>query len=498
MSSPLTIVKNAAANVSRGSASALLAITLPYFLVRSLSATDYGVWILALQMSACVGYFDFGLQTALARFVAQTRQTQDRNQCNQVASSAVFLFGIAALLAAVGLALLIVILPGIYLAAKPAQIANLRLCLSFVGGSLIIGLLASTLTGVLLGHEKNEIPAMATGGCKLAAGLLVVLIAYRWHHIVVLAATLGGFNLLSYLIQLLAVRRILPDLRIAPSLVSPKMVKEFVAYCASLSSCSVGMLLVSGLDLAIVGHYQFSSVVAYSTAATLIAFLAGTNTSIFSSLLAPAAKLHTTGQKERLGDLVLYATRAGIVLNLLAGIPLAVLAGPILRLWVGDAYAAAAAPILQILVAANVIRLVFDPFTVAVWGTGEQRRIFLSPILEGIVNLSASIFGVIHWGAIGVAIGTLIGSTFSFSWAFFYNLRRVDGIHLDSRDFLRNSLLRPMMCLLPIALGLALLRQIPPPYLLLVLMLGTSLSVGAIVRWGRLNLFALREFGTAD
>lgn len=498
MSPTLTILKNAAANVTRGSASALVAITVPYFLVRSLSASDYGVWVLALQMSAYVGYFDFGLQTAIARFVAQTLQTQDRNRHNQVVSSAAFLLSIAALIATIGIAILIVALPAIYRTAAPDQIATLRLCISLVGGSLTIGLLASPLTGVLLGHEKNEIPAMAIGGCKLTAGAVIILIARYWPNIVTLAAILGGFNILSYLIQFLAVRQMLPDLRIAPGLVSRKIVEQFIGYCATLSTSSAGMFLVSGLDLAIVGHFQFSSVVAYSTAATVITFLAGINTSIFSSLLAPAAKFHVKGQKQRLGDLVLYATRAAVIMNLAAGIPLIVLARAILSLWVGDKYAITAAPILQILVAANVVRLVFDPFTVAVWGTGEQRRIILSPILEGVVNLCASIFGVIHWGAIGVAIGTLVGSTFSFTWAYFYNLRSVDSIHLDSSDLARDSILRPLLCFFPVALVLTFFSRIPMPYFLLPLTFAMSLSVGVVARWGRLNLRSLRELKTAE
>lgn len=493
-----TILKNAAANVTRGSASALVAITVPYFLVRSLSAAEYGVWVLALQMSAYISYFDFGLQTAIARFVAQTIQTQDENRRNQVVSSAGFLLALAMVIAALGMAILILILPAIYRAAAPAQIRDLRVCMELIGGSLIVGLFASTFTGVFLGYEKNEIPALAIGGCKLGGGVLVILAARYSHNFVLLASILSGFNILSYAIQFFAVRGMVPDLRIKVSLVNPKIVREFLGYCASLSTCSIGIFLVSGLDLAIVGHFRFSSVVAYSTAATLVGFLAGTNSSVFSTLLAPAAKFHVNGQTKRLGDLVLYATRAAVIINLLAGIPLIVLARPILRLWVGETYAVTGAPILQILVIANVIRLVFDPFRVAVWGTGEQRRIVLSPILEGVVNLTASIFGVIHWGAMGVAVGTLIGSGFSFIWAYFYNFHRVDGIHLDAGDFVRDSVLRPLMCFLPVAIVLAIFPQISMPDVLLPLSFAMTLSIFVIARWGRLNLHSLRNLKAAE
>jgi O-antigen/teichoic acid export membrane protein len=264
-------------------------------------------------------------------------------------------------------------------------------------------------------------------------------------------------------------------------------VREFVSYCGSLINFTVGGVLISGLDLAIVGHFRFPDVVAYSAAATLVMFLAGINQSVFNSLLAPAARYHTSGEKKRLGELVSYATRAAVFLNVFVGLPLVVLARPLLRLWVGDDYAATAAPILQVLVGASTIRLVFVPFGVAVLATGEQQRIILWPILEGLVNLTASIFGVIHWGSIGVAFGTLVGAIFSLVWVYFYNLRQVKDICLDRAAFLRDSLLRPVCCFLPVAVLFPLFGPIPADSSWLPLSLSLCLSIMVIARWGRLG-----------
>ena len=63
------LLKNAMANVVRGSAAALVAILLPPFLTRLMSSEAYGAWSLVLQLSAFVGYLDFGIQTAIGRFV---------------------------------------------------------------------------------------------------------------------------------------------------------------------------------------------------------------------------------------------------------------------------------------------------------------------------------------------------------------------------------------------------------------------------------------------
>ena len=69
----LVVFKNAIANVARGSAAALVAILLPPFLTRLMSSDAFGAWSLVLQLCAFVGYLDFGIQTAIGRFIPALR-----------------------------------------------------------------------------------------------------------------------------------------------------------------------------------------------------------------------------------------------------------------------------------------------------------------------------------------------------------------------------------------------------------------------------------------
>jgi O-antigen/teichoic acid export membrane protein len=66
-----TIIKNALANLLRGGATAVVALGLPHFLTRSLDSNRFAAWCLVLQIAAYAGYFDFGLQTAVARYLAR-------------------------------------------------------------------------------------------------------------------------------------------------------------------------------------------------------------------------------------------------------------------------------------------------------------------------------------------------------------------------------------------------------------------------------------------
>jgi O-antigen/teichoic acid export membrane protein len=107
---------------------------------------------------------------------------------------------------------------------------------------------------------------------------------------------------------------------------------------------------------------------------------------------------------------------------------------------------------MQLLVAANVVRLSFLPYATLLLGMGEQRKVVMSPIAEGVTNLLASVLLASFFGAIGVAIGTLIGSFVSVTFHVLHNMPRTAGIDINRSLFVREGLFRPLLCALPFTL----------------------------------------------
>src|SRR5438034_7938800 len=105
------LLKNAAANVVRGGASAMVAIVLPPFLTRMMSADNYGAWSLILQLSAYVGYLDFGIQTAVGRFVARANEKGDAGYRDQIVSTSFAALSAAAVLGVAGSLGIVALLP---------------------------------------------------------------------------------------------------------------------------------------------------------------------------------------------------------------------------------------------------------------------------------------------------------------------------------------------------------------------------------------------------
>jgi len=451
-----TIIKNAIANIVRGGASATVALVLPHFLTRSLDIDRYSAWVLMLQIAAYATYLDFGLQTAVARFVAQAMERGDDAKRDAIVSTAFRLLAMAGIVALLVALIVTWKIRAIFHGAPWALIGELRGGVLLLSASTAVLLPLSVFTGVLIGLHRNEYPALAIGGSRLLGAAGVLLLMRHTHSLVWLAAVLGSCNVAGGLLQYAICRRLLPALRIRFSTVTREITRELVHYCAGLTVFAFAMLLVSGLDVTIVGYFAFAAAGYYGVAASIVGLVTGTAASIFLALIAPMAVLQARAEHDRIRDLVLDSSRLGNSASLLI-VVLCLLAGKtLLALWVGPSYAALAFPILEILICAQAIRATLSSYSIALIATGQQNYGISGALAEGLCNLIVSVIAAMLLGPIGVAWGTAVGAACGLVWAVFYTMRRAKEIRINAAAFARETLLRPLVSFLPLFLYLAL------------------------------------------
>ena len=448
--------KNAAANLGRGSVGAILALVLPPILVRHMSAAEYAVWVLVLQTAGYISYLNFGLQTAIGRYVAYANEKNDVEQRNSVFSTALVGLCAAALLSLVCLASAVAGAKSIFPDIPALLIPQMRLALLLVGLSLVIELPASACNGVFVGMERYEIPAVIGGLARLGSAIGIVVAALAGRSLVTMAAIVSVFNLLSHAAQLIMLRRVAPGLRFERSLVRRSTGRELSGYCFGLTVMSFSMLLVTGLDLLLVGRFEFAAVTPYSVSAILIAVISGGLFAIVNVIMPHAAALRAREKALEMGDLVISTTRISVLILVLTGIPIFIYARPILQVWIGPQYADSGAPLLQILIIANIIRLIGAAYSVILVAAGQQNYIKVSPLSEGITNLIASIALGSILGGIGVALGTLVGSVVSVGSHLWYSMPRTNAaIRFSRREFVVNGIVWPLLWTFPLVLAAA-------------------------------------------
>ncbi|MBZ5489500.1 MAG: oligosaccharide flippase family protein [Acidobacteriia bacterium] len=443
-------MKNAVANLARGGASGIAALFLPAVLVRHMTQLDYTVWVLVLQIAAYSGYLDFGLQTAIGRYVAFANEKQDAELRNGIFSTAFFGLSLACVIFIVLLFAAGAGASWLFPQISAQVVPTMRWALLIVGSSVAIGLPASAWSGVFVGLQRNEIPAIVTGGAKIVSAVAVVAVVLQGHSIIVMAAVLAVLNLFSYLTLFGLAKRVAPEVKFQNSLVRWSSAKELSNYCYSLTIWSFAMMLVTGLDLLLVGRFQVSALGPYAVAASLVTFVAGAQSAIFSAMIPRAAVAHAQQDPAALGRMVLTSTRVGVLLLVFTGMPLLLFADPIMVAWVGRQYAIQAHAVLLVLVSANMIRLTGVPYSVVLIGAGQQKLITLSPLVEGLTNLVASVLLGLKFGAMGVAWGTLIGAGVGVLGNLVYNIPRTNkAIRLRVLQYLFSGIVFPALAAVP-------------------------------------------------
>jgi O-antigen/teichoic acid export membrane protein len=291
--------------------------------------------------------------------------------------------------------------------------------------------------------------------------ICIILVLRDGGSLVSMGAAVAIVNLASYAVQYWFFRRLGTGTRLSRKLVSGTAGRELFDYCVSLTVWSFATLLVMGLDITLVGIFDFQSVAYYAVAATLITFILGLQNALFSALIPVGAVLEARNGTSELGTILVSTTRYGMFLLLASGVPLLVAGRPVLAAWVGPEYASHTILILRVLVIANIIRLSAVPYAMLLVGTGQQRLVTISPLVEGFSNLAVSVILGVRWGAVGVAVGTLVGSTVGILCNFAYNMPRSTRIAVTRLDYFVNAYLRPLICFSPFFLVYVLRQGFP-------------------------------------
>jgi O-antigen/teichoic acid export membrane protein len=440
------VASNAIWNVLGLGSSALVALGVPPFIARLLPPSEFGAWALMMQLAGYVNLLGFGLQIVLARHVAVTHADGDAASRRTLVATA--FWGLAALAASAVAAVAL----GAPWAGDVFPV--LGASTHGGGGTALVGLTsafavllpASALAAVFVGEQRSEVPALVTAATRASAAIAVVFATWLLRDLramafaFLLACCGGAFT------QWLVWRLRTAEPRLAISDASRGSLRRVWDECRGITEWNVCMLLVSGLNLVLVGHFDSAHLPYFAAAAVLSQFVTGLLSALASALVPEAARLSAGSRDRELGELIFGATRIINAGSVVVAATLIVAGPAILRLWVGPEYAEHGALLLALLATGAGLRLLMLPYATASVGLGLQRRLTAMAWLEGVVTLASSLLLGPRLGALGVAISGVIGATIGN-----YGLLRVHAlgsvVAIDRRRYALHCLVPPLACL---------------------------------------------------
>jgi O-antigen/teichoic acid export membrane protein len=492
----IVISRNMAMSLIRVAAVAVVALALPAYLTHRLPVDRYAAWVLILQLGAYVSYLDFGIQTGVSKFVAEHSARGDRMGAGSKASSGLALMLLAGCLGLLLTPILAWRVPALFAGMSSTLFKEVRISIILVGFSLSLSLVCSIYSAVLLGLQRYGLPVAISVANRIGFSIVVIAIVARGGGLIAMSIGVVLVNISTGIAQVLAWRYYAYHIPISLVSIKAASVRRMAIYCFYQSIWTAGMLCVSGLDIVIVGHYDYSQTAYYAIAALPISFLSAVLASILGPVMPAASAMSARHSPSEMGRVLIKLTRYSTVILLLTCLSAIVLGFPLLRIWVGREFAIQVLPYLRLLMIANVIRNLCAPYATMICATGRQKAAVIAAIAEAVVNLGCSIALARRYGAIGVAAGTLIGSFVSIVLHITVTMRRAhQSIAVSRSAFFREGLLQPMVIAIPSFLLLDnwwRTATLDPPSAILWLTSTVALAwLLAINRSDRTNLLAL-------
>jgi O-antigen/teichoic acid export membrane protein len=423
--------------VIRGCAGAVGVLALPFLLANALPSDQMKAWTIVIGLTGAVRSLDFGVSTAVVRFLASEPDRQKKDQILRAGSR--MLIG-PAVVAGTCLILLAVRFSYFYPALKRAK--HVQETLAVLGIFAAAGLVLFPVSSFFLAGHRGKFLAKTLILSKFLQ-LSAIFFCLRFTtDILILGLLFGVTEFGSGVFLWVSYRKEIPRAR---GRASRQFRMAMWRQCGASAVWGLSSVFIASFDTAIVGRVDPEALVEYGLSLAVAATIGG----LHSALLSPVtAELSTPFETANLGPPSkspeykgTYVVKVARQTNFLLGIVTLILLflTPLVTRFSGNPNETRMAGILIVLNTANYIRMLANPYAVSLVATGEHRKVVLSPLLEAGTNFVASVLLGIWFGAIGVAFGTLLGAIVSLSFHLFHNMPRTISIQIDPRVYIRKS-----------------------------------------------------------
>jgi len=222
------VIRNVTANWIASFADIAVGFVLMPFLANNLGDNIYGIWILIGSLTGFFRMTDFGLRSAISRFVAYHIGTGDEDGLRNMVKSGTTALAVLSVLAVIFSAILAASLH--WLVPAKTMVHGIRLSLFLVGCTMATAFLGSAYAGILRGFHRFDLVRIIDvlrSGIRLA---LAIYLIKQGGGLIALASLSLGLSTSAILIQYCMVLKFCPVKRIFSGSFSKTELKKLLTY----------------------------------------------------------------------------------------------------------------------------------------------------------------------------------------------------------------------------------------------------------------------------
>lgn len=381
----------------------IVMLFLTPFIIHKVGKEPYGIYLLALTFTGYFGVLDFGMLSALVKFVAEYKGANNKEGINQAINvSFSFYF-------CVGVGVTIVLFTTSFFIGKlfrlaPSDAITMRNLLLIAASFAIFSWVSNVFRGVIRGFQMYHWEVSVNVIMLLINAGLIFLLLNNGYGLIALMLISQGVNFISGLIFYLITRREAGEIRLSFLYISHPVFKKMFNFSFYLFLLTLFDVLIFQLDYIIIGLFlNAAAITIYSIAFSIQQQIRSISPILLEPTWPLTAELEGAKQYDKQRELLLKGTK----LSTLVFVPMILItllfAKPFINSWMGTGFEASVLPA-QVLLFFWFFNAHNNLGGVILTVKGLVKKMFWIGALSGIFNFVASIILVNFLGILGIAL----------------------------------------------------------------------------------------------
>jgi O-antigen/teichoic acid export membrane protein len=437
-------------------------VFLSPYVVHKVGHVAAGVWALIFSVLDNVWMMDLGFRSATLKYTAHYRALAQPDKVNQTINTGLAFSGSGCIIA-VSAALLFARAVTRFENISPEYAEVFTKMLVMVGIGWAVGAVFNLLSATLEGYQRFDLTSRIwiTSTAVRAFGIFAVLAT--GHGLIDMGRVVLAALALTYFLTFLAVRKVFPEFRLSPRLVSYSMFRQMLSYGLHTFGATFSLQTLNQGAPILIGHFSPSSAfVAYFTYPLRLfqysADMVGRVGLITGSHTAELAAKEDFSSIARLG---VYINRYCFMLFMPLTLGVLIYGPQLFRLWIDPRFAAMCAPILPIIALGITLGTVaqFNSSSI-LYGLGKHHGYAYSLMVEAALCFGGLWWAIPRYGILGAAWVT--STLLVLNRGVVLSILICRAIHFNVWSYLKGVYASPLLAAIPaLLLGPSIRRWIP-------------------------------------
>jgi O-antigen/teichoic acid export membrane protein len=441
------------------------------WMIRQIGVSDYGLYAL---IGAFLSYFmlDFGLDQAIARFIARYRAAGDEKNINLVLAITTRLYLIIDVAIFLVLAVIYLFLANIFKELTPGEIEKLKVIYLIAGFFSIASFPLKPVNGAMIAYERFVVLKMSDMAHKVLIIVLMVIALLAGYGLFALIIVNGLVGFGVKLFNFIYLKR-KEGLKINLRVFDKTIASSLLGFSIWIFVIGIAQRLIFNIVPTILGILSGTREIAIFAVAMLLEAYTWTFANALNGLFLPKVSRMVAATDDR-HEVTILMIRVGRIQLLVTGMLITgflVFGRAFIHLWMGPDFSTSYYVAL-FMILPGLVTLTQSIGSTLVVVVNKVKGMAIIMFLAGIISTAIGILLAPEMGAMGAAIG--VGTALILAHVLGMNIFYIKALKLDILRFFKETHLRMILPMLAAGLtGYAIQFYLPITTWFMMLAIGS-------------------------